>query len=467
MDDFDAVVIGGGIGGLTSALLLAKKGVRVAVFEKEPRPGGYCCSFSADGYTFDACVDSIGGLRENEPLRIALEERLGIWKELEFIELDPVRRNVFPGMSIDIPADADRYRDSLIAIFPAERSGIVNVFSVMDKIYTTSLQTMTGVSDAKFLYDLMEISFYDLLSSYVSDAKLKAVLSSYCTYLGLPAHKASAIALSNVLMHYVKGGAFRVRGGFQKLVNALVKALVDNGGVFLANEEISGILCDRSRATGVQTKSGRKVYASQVISNIDIRTTVGMMPGHVVDELTSDKISKTKASGSFYIAYIGVKDDLRRFDLPPNLGYFGSYDLDGMLNSDSDTSFGVSFPSLLDPSVAPNGCGTIVIHRPLCYSIDRSTSLKEQVDHLHRILPGIADKIAYYSVAGPDTLQRYTGNTHGAAYGWEQEAGFLKNLSFTRNITGNFHVVGHWAGYGGGVLPSVLSACKVVDEIVK
>src|SRR3989338_191173 len=135
MDDYDAVIIGGGVGGLTCALLLAKKGARVAVFEKEKQPGGYCSSFSVNGYVFDACVDSIGGLRKNEPLRRIMEEDLGIWDKLDFIELNPLRRNIFPDAAIDIPADIVQYKDTLKAVFPAESKGIDKSFSTMEKIY--------------------------------------------------------------------------------------------------------------------------------------------------------------------------------------------------------------------------------------------------------------------------------------------------------------------------------------------
>ncbi|MDP3696882.1 MAG: hypothetical protein Q8R55_02510, partial [Candidatus Taylorbacteria bacterium] len=157
---------------------------------------------------------------------------------------------------------------------------------------------------------------------------------------------------------------------------------------------------------------------------------------------------------------------------PSNLGYFNSHDLDGMLNKNSKASFGMSFPSLLDPSVAPKGCGNVVIHWPLCYTKDpveipKDTIRTKLIDELNKTIPGIVKRIAYQSVSGPSTLQRYTGNTFGAAYGWEQEAGFLKNLPFFKNIAGNFHVVGHWAGYGGGIMPSMLSACKVFNEITK
>ncbi len=470
MNKYDAVIIGGGIGGLTCALLLAKKGARVAVFEKEKRPGGYCSSFSVDGYTFDACVDSIGGLRKDEPLRHIIEEKLGIWDELDFIELNPLRRNIFPDMAVDIPADVTQYKDTLKMIFPAEQEGIDRSFSAMEKIYMSSLQTMCGTGDGSLLYDFMEISFYDLLSSFISDEKLKSVLSTYCTFLGLPAREASAIALSNILIHYVRGGAFRIRGGIQGLSNALVGALRNRGGEVFFTEEVTRILYDETNTTGIVTKGGRKVKAAHIISNMDIKTVIRLMEGCAVDKEKVNKIKKMKVSGSFVMVYIGVNDNLRSYGLPPDLGYFNSYDLDGMLNKNAHASFGLSFPSALDSSVAPKECGSIVIHWPMCYNkhstaISKDDIGKRLVAELSKIVPGIANRIVYQSIAGPCTLQRYTGNTFGAAYGWEQEAGFLENLPFMRNIAGNFHVVGHWAGYGGGVMPSMLSACKVAKDI--
>jgi phytoene dehydrogenase-like protein len=472
MSKYDAIIIGAGIGGLTCALLLAKKGVRVAVFEKEKLPGGYCSSFSKDGYVFDACVDSIGGLRKNEPLRHIMEEDLGIWNEVDFYELNPIHRNLFPGMSIDIPADINQYKDTLKSIFVSEKKGIDETFFLMEEIYTSSVEIMCDTAAGGRLLEFIDKSFYDLLSSFISDVKLKAVLSSYCTFLGLPAHEASAIALSNILMHYVKGGAFRVRGGIQGLSNALASALKNYGGELFLGEEVTRILSHGRSVTGIVTKSGHKANAAHIVSNIDLKTVLMLIEGQVVEQKRAEKIKELEVSGSFVLVYLGVKDSLRGYGLTSSTGYFSSYDLNGMLNKNEHIFFGLSFPSLFDSSVAPKGCSSLVIHWPFCYNESRPEILKDKIGktligHLCKVIPSIADQIAYKSVAGPETLQRYTGNTFGSAYGWKQDAIFLKNLPFLKNLANNFHLAGHWAGYGGGVMSSVLSAYRVAKDIIK
>lgn len=471
MNKYDAVIIGGGIGGLTCALLLAKKGLRVAVFEKEQKFGGYCSSFAIDGYIFDACVAVIGGLRKDEPLRRIVEEDLGIWDKINCDELNPVSRNLFPDFSIDIPTDINQYKDLLKKIFPIEQVGIDKSFSMMENIYASSLRGICGMSDNDLLFDFMDKSFYDLISSFISDAKLKAVLSSYCTFLGVPAREASAIAASNIIMHYIKGGAFRIQGGIQGFTNAFVTELKNCGGEFFLGEEIAGILCNSTSATGVVTRSGNEIRATHIISDIDVKTVLRIMESKIVAEKKAKKIQELEISGSFVLVYLGLKDDLHSYDLSSNMGYFSSYDLDGMLNKNEHVSFGLSFPSLLDTSVVPKGCGSIIIHWPFCYNktpmeINKDKIGKILIDELGKIIPGITNRIMYQSVAGPDTLQRYTGNTFGAAYGWKQETGFLKKLLYLRDLADNFHIVGHWAGYGGGVMPSMLSAARIAKKII-
>jgi all-trans-retinol 13,14-reductase len=90
-DQYDVIVIGAGIGGLTCAAFLAKEGLSVLVAEQHSKPGGYCTSFKRKGFTFDVGIDFIMGVESDGVLSRILEE-LGIKSKIEFIELSPLTR---------------------------------------------------------------------------------------------------------------------------------------------------------------------------------------------------------------------------------------------------------------------------------------------------------------------------------------------------------------------------------------
>ena len=196
MDKVDVIIVGAGIGGLTSALLLARQGVRVALLERQPYAGGCCSSFKANGYTFDACVDSIGALGKGEALRRVLEEDLGIWDKVKFYDLSPIRRNFFPDITIDIPTGLKEYELALVRVFPRESVGISKVLQKMDEIYQASIRSMLDEGGGQDLIGYINMSFYDLLSGCISDKKLQAVLSSYSKFLGLPPQASAAVRKS-------------------------------------------------------------------------------------------------------------------------------------------------------------------------------------------------------------------------------------------------------------------------------
>jgi len=469
MERRDVVIIGAGIGGLICGALLAKRGFRVAIFEKEERPGGYCCSFSDKGYVFDACIDSIGCLRKNGFLRGVMED-LGILNKVQLIEVQPIRKNIFPDFSIDIPSDPEEYKNTLKGLFPAETKGIDKIFGLMDNIYEYSIASALGESVRFDLNYWIGKTFQNLLDSCVDDIHLQAVLSSYCNFSGLPPSELSAIVAVNALMHYVKGGSFRVRGGIQKLIDALVEGIQDNHGEVVLAEAVKKIVTEKTKTKGIVTETGRMVNAAHIISNIDTNTVVdSILDPLALDEEKVDRIRKLEVSGSFIIAYLGIARELSQYDVASSMGYFSSFDGDAMLNKDKRISFGMSIPSILDDSLAPRGCSSVLIHYPVynsnCTPSNKNEIIDKVIQHSELFIPDIAKHIVYKKVADAKTLHRFTGNSRGAAYGWRQNAGFLANSPFLRTLLDNFHLVGHWAGYGGGIMPSALSALRVVNRI--
>jgi phytoene desaturase len=86
--DYDAIIIGAGISGIVCGCYLAKAGMKTLILEKNTKPGGYCTSFNRGDFHFDACVHSLGSLREGGNIRIILKE-LGLEERLRIKRYDP------------------------------------------------------------------------------------------------------------------------------------------------------------------------------------------------------------------------------------------------------------------------------------------------------------------------------------------------------------------------------------------
>ena len=135
----DVIVIGSGIGGLTSAALLQNRGISTLVFEKNCYPGGSCSSFQRDGYSFDAGASVFYGFGDNSNsgtlnLHTRIFRKLGI--DVPTIH-DPVQIHYHLPNGFSLPAYYDRHAfiDALTARFPHEREGIEKFYMELDAVH--------------------------------------------------------------------------------------------------------------------------------------------------------------------------------------------------------------------------------------------------------------------------------------------------------------------------------------------
>src|SRR5258705_3983667 len=127
-DRYDAIVVGSGLGGLTSAALLARAGRSVLIVERHDRPGGYAHAFRRRGYRFDSAVHLVSGCEpvpfEGGGVLHDLLSSLGVRDRCDFARVDPCYRVEWPGLSLDAPCDLDRFADAHGQRFPNEAKGI-------------------------------------------------------------------------------------------------------------------------------------------------------------------------------------------------------------------------------------------------------------------------------------------------------------------------------------------------------
>ncbi len=491
-DSYDVVVVGAGMGGLTAAALLAKNGLQVLLVDKNDRAGGYAQSMERGGFTFDLAVHLISGCNEGGTVRSVLDD-LGVRDEVEFMEPATFYRCIFPDFTIDVPIGLKQFTEVHAREFPQERQGIEALVNEMEAIYAeaTSIRSTMGPSDlikAPFAYPHLvkyrNTTFARMLDQFIKSEKLRAALSALCIYIGLPPSRLPAIVMSTAIVALVGDDHYYVRGGSQRLVNAIVHGLEKHGGEFLPKSRVNRIHCEQGKVESVELEGGTRVKARVVISNVSARQTFGKLlnPSYTSKKYL-DRVYRMRPTHSVFEVFMGVDMDMRNSVMAHETFILRSYDpsygitddfSQALVKGSSRAGFGICVPTLTDSSIAPNGCHVLCIVTYAPYYIGKNWDGEKEkvgeslVKQAEVYIPGLSDHIVIKELVSPLDLERMTLNDEGAIYGWEK--GFdqigRKAFTFSTPVKG-LYLAGHWAGEEHGVTGTMSSGKRVSNAILK
>jgi phytoene desaturase len=472
-EEYDVVVIGAGIGGLTCAAYLAKKGRKVKVFEQHFVPGGCCTSFSRKGFKFDAGVLHLTGGKESGAFQKVMSA-LGMEQELEFKE--QFQRFVFPDFTYDSTRNVADYPEKLKEMFPGEADGITKLFDTINSIYE-DIKRLPALS--LLLRKYREKSYQDLIDEYVKNTKVKALVNANW-HLWNPAWKNSAIDFASLMVSETIRGYFYPLGGIQAVPDALVRVLKRYGGEIEYRTFVDKIILENGKAIGIETRKGKRIKAKQVVSNIAARATFLDLVGE--ENLPADFVallSKLEISLSSFYVYLGVDIDPREagLDAPETIvyeTYDNTKDWELLLQGEiAVPCFGIAVPTYMDPSLAPPGKHVVIVMTMAPYHLQGKSWREEKkrmtaklIAKAERLIPGLSQHIVVHDSATPLTYERYTLNSLGAAMGWAfTPQMFLRRLE-QKTIVPNLYLAGHWTMPGGGVPAVAISGLKAARMII-
>lgn len=449
MPAYDAIVIGSGIGGLTTAALLARlRGLRVLVLEKHYRAGGFTHTFKRPGgYEWDTGVHYIGQLAEAGAARNLFdyisEKRLK-WRRLP----EPFDIFEYPDFTFEQSSGAENYREQLIHQFPAEESAIRRYLADIKR--ATRWQNLNGLlggrrGPVRWLFRLLTRRGQrlgtsitgDYLDQHFHDHKLRALLASIWLDYGLPPSLSAFATHALLVQHYFDGGYYP-EGGAAAIADSVIPTIESRGGKVLLRCDVRQILLDGKRAVGVEVEIGGKqerFHAPLVFSGVGAwNTYTKLLPE---SRQSGELQSLALPDHSLVTLYVGFKQD------PRDLGFTGAnhwicdgYDHEqNVLNANADCKASyavVSFGSLKAGATHSHTAEIMAVVRYSDFAewadlrwknrgkeyealkARIAESLLQLVETRH---PGFREMVDHTELSTPLSLEHFASSYQGGAYG--------------------------------------------------
>jgi phytoene dehydrogenase-like protein len=503
-NEFDAIIIGSGLGGLSCAAALARQGFRPLVLEKHDRPGGYATTFTRPGgFEFDVSLHST-----------TVGERSGIhnlipgFSEIDGVEFVPhpnLYRVIFPEHDIRVPQrNLKGYIDLLANHFPEEKTGIDGLFADMQGLSNDinkfsraqgQVDMMRFPAEFPYLFNCYSKTWEQMMAARLRNPKLKAIVSTLWGYYGLPPSKLASFYYALPTIGYLEGGGYYPRGRSQKISNAFVQFIKEKGGQVLLNQRVSKILVKDQSAYGIRAEDGKEYTAKVVVSNANAYDTFHtMMPPNDTLAQYLARMDKFSVSLSSFQIFLGLKKDLiRELGLKDTeIFYETGYDADAgyrtALNAEVENGgYGMMLYDNLYEGYSPKGKNTLTImtlqgydhwqkyeadyfnNKKEAYRAEKERLANVLIDKVEQtLLPGLRKAIAVKEIGTPLTNVRYTGNYRGAIYGWDQtpDNSGPQRLPHATPIK-NLYLAGAWTQPGHGYGGVIGSGLQCFGEIMK
>lgn len=451
---YDAIVIGSGIGGLTTAACLSKQGKKVVVLEQHYTAGGFTHSYDRNGYEWDVGVHYIGDMGAKHTLARRLFDYVTDGK-LQWAAMDDHYDRLFIGdRQIDLVAGPEAFAREMKRQFPGEEQAIDRYLDYLSQV----AKAMPGVTLAKVLPNLLAGPFRylarrkapaflnrttrDVLETLTGNQELIAALTGQWGDNGLVPDDSSFIIHALIARHYLYGGYYPV-GGASEMAKTIIPVIQQGGGEVFTYADVKEILVENGKAVGVRMAD----RAPAVISNAGVFNTFGtLLPDHAPHKaFYQNKLGQVQRSMASVCLYIGLQETAENLALPKtNFWIYPGPDYRGQVedfladpdNRDIPLTY-ISFPSAKDPSFTERypGRATIEIVAPgpfqwyqqwadkpwgkrgEDYVAKKEAYAQRLLEKLYEKMPHLRGKVDYYELSTPLSTDYFCRYSSGEIYG--------------------------------------------------
>lgn len=490
------IVVGAGIGGLTAAALLAKRGYGVSVFEQALVPGGCASTFKRRGFTFDVGATQVAGL-EPGGIHHQIFSELGI--ELPAAaHCDPACAVFLPGEDtpINVWRDPHQWQQERQRQFPGSEpfwQKLSDLFS-----YSWRFQSRQPVLPPRSPWDVWQLGTAlrpdTLLTVPYTFSTVGQLLRGYGlyknrrlkTFLDLQLKLYSQVGADETVLLYAATalgvsqapqGLFHLQGSMQVLSTALVNAIKQWGGQVFLGHSVEEIQLENGRPRFVRVRHKKKgdtwlEPADHVVANVTVQNLTELL-GKQTPQGYQRRVDKLVPSSGAFVVYLGVDQAAIPKNCPPHLQFL--YDYDGPIGENNSLFVSVSHPG---DGRAPEGKATIVASSftdvQAWQKCDDYGALKAEFERgaiakLSQYFNLTPENIIHVESGTPRTFQRYTARHQGMVGGIGQRLSTFGPFGFaTRTPIPKLWLVGDCVHPGegtAGVSYAALTAVRQIDQM--
>lgn len=499
MKDYDVVVIGAGLGGLSSAAFLAKEGRKVLLLERHYVPGGYASSFVRGRFEFEISLHELSGLGdENNPGPLwKLLSQVDVARRVEFLRIPEFYRCVLPDVDFVVPIGRENFENAMAEYFPADADGIRDFTDVMFKFAQEALRAnrvgmkmvMEHQEEFPTLLAYFGKSLKQVMDDFIKDERARTVLDVICGYYCNNPSSLSFMTYALGTVSYLRFGPWHVKGKSQALSQAFVDSIEDMGGEVWLRNGARRILSEGGKVRGVVAQDGTEILCPTVVSNANPYATCLELIGR---ENTPDwylrRLGAWSGGASTVNLYLGVDCPHQELGLGHHETFYSDgYDVDGNWKnmkagvSLEPSDIAVTAYNSVDPDFSPPGTSSLVCTfiafsepwmklKPSEYAEAKHRVAARALDLAENVARGLRDHIEVIEVATPLTNIRYSRNVGGSIIGFDEtfSGTGLVRMPATGPLQG-LYFSGAWVNIGGGYEPSLysgyLTARKVLDDL--